>query len=82
MNATGRPLMMILSLPLELLSSIGRYIAMQTSRIPTWPASVEAQCGLESSDPYAIDSKNNPAKFWSYVGKRRSELVQLGLVKR
>ncbi|MBC7956969.1 MAG: hypothetical protein H7Y33_14005 [Cytophagales bacterium] len=82
MNATGHSLMMTLSLPLELLSSIGRYIAIQTSRTPTWPACVDAECALEAGDPYAIDSKNNPAKFWSNASKRRSELVQLGLVGR
>lgn len=81
MNFAGSVLM-IVAAPLNFLISIGRYIAMQTSQIPTWPEHIEAECAVEPGDPYAIDSKNNPVEFWASAGKRRSELVQLGLIVR
>jgi hypothetical protein len=45
----------ILSLPLVLLISIGRWIAVQTCTIPVWPEEVEKDCQIEPNDPYLRD---------------------------
>lgn len=42
-------------LPLFLLIGLFRIIAMRTSKIPQWPLEVEANCEVESNDPYAIE---------------------------
>lgn len=38
---------------------IGRWIAMYTSKVPKWPAEIEAQYVIEPGDPYARDWRNN-----------------------
>jgi len=45
----------ILSFPLALLFSLGRWTAMRTCVIPRWPAEVEAACAIEPNDPYLRD---------------------------
>jgi hypothetical protein len=45
----------ILSLPMALLFSLGRWTAMHTCVIPRWPADVDAQCAIEPNDPYLRD---------------------------
>jgi hypothetical protein len=35
-----------------LISSVGRFICAHTSKIPVWPADVEAQCQISANDPH------------------------------
>jgi hypothetical protein len=44
--------------PLCFVYAIGRWIAMTTSRIPHWPAGIEAECQIEADDPYLRDAKH------------------------
>jgi len=46
--------------PMILWYAIGRWIANHTSRIPRWPAEVEAECQIEPNDPYLIDRDHPP----------------------
>ncbi|MDR2207446.1 MAG: ankyrin repeat domain-containing protein [Azoarcus sp.] len=48
--------------PVILWYAAGRWIAMRTSKIPRWPAEVEAECQTESNDPYVIDEDHPPKK--------------------
>lgn len=56
-----------IKLPLALLASIARYIAMQTSKIPQWSQEVLDACRVESDDPINISAANNPEHLWRYV---------------
>jgi hypothetical protein len=38
----------------------GRWLAMRYSKIPQWPADIEAQCPVEANDPYFKDASMNP----------------------
>lgn len=53
----------IFMLPLNWLSVIGRWIAMQTSRIPKWPDEVEAVNVIEPGDPHVVDERINPPEL-------------------
>jgi len=46
--------------PLNWLSVLGRWVAMQTSKIPQWPAEVEAANVVDPRDPYIKDARINP----------------------
>lgn len=59
-NLNGLPVIQILMLPFLLVYSIGRVIAMWTSRIPRWPKEIEDACPIELGDPYVKDWRNNP----------------------
>lgn len=50
-----------LLLPFFILFSFGRVIANRTSRIPQWPAEIEATSQIESGDPFERDERNNRA---------------------
>jgi len=52
----------IILLPGALWYSIGRWFAMQTSKIPRWPAEIEAECQIDPDDPYIIDGNNPPVE--------------------
>lgn len=55
-NIAGAPFLLYWILfPLCLLVSAGRVIAMHTSKIPQWPAEIDASCAIEPGDPYAIE---------------------------
>lgn len=59
------PLLQLLMSPMLTLNSIGRWIAMVTSKIPRWPAEVEAACRVDLDDPYRKDWRNNiKLGFW------------------
>jgi hypothetical protein len=47
-----------LCLPFILPSSLGRWIAMQTSKIPVWPAEIEAECQVDPDDPFQRDEQH------------------------
>lgn len=49
------------------LIATGRWIAMRTSKVPLWPAEIEAQCRIEANDPFERDSRNNPQGLWSML---------------
>lgn len=54
-NIVGAPLLLYwLLVPVCLVVSAFRFIAMRTSRIPQWPAEVDADCAMEPGDSYAI----------------------------
>lgn len=54
-------------LPLDLLASIGRYIAMQTSKIPQWSQEVLDACQPDPDDPVSVSAANNPEHLWRFV---------------
>ncbi|HCA7078388.1 TPA: hypothetical protein MX214_001491 [Citrobacter sedlakii] len=53
--------------PLNLLASIGRYIAMQTSKTPQWSQEVLDACQPDPDDPVNVSAANNPEHLWRYV---------------
>jgi len=53
------PLMQLLGSPLWALTTLGRWLAMYTSKVPMWPENVEAACKVEPDDPYQKDWRNN-----------------------
>lgn len=59
------------SMIMDLLSSPFRYFAMYTSRIPEWPADIEAACGVEKDDPYAIEGRADGSRFFLYAAERQ-----------
>jgi hypothetical protein len=61
-NFAGSPLIsLIVMSPFFLWIILGRMIAIATSKIPQWPADINAACAIEPNDPYAIrgDAKND-----------------------
>ena len=59
--------MALLMSPLNFIESIGRYIAMQTSKIPQWSQDVLDACPVANSDPINVGSECNPGHLWRYV---------------
>jgi hypothetical protein len=57
-------------LPLVLPLWLGRLFAMRTSKVPIWPAEVEAACRIEPGDPYERDERNNPPDMFSFLGEK------------
>jgi hypothetical protein len=53
--AGGNMLLYCLLFPVCLMIGLFRFIAMRTSKIPQWPAEVEATSAIEPGDPYAIE---------------------------
>ncbi|KAA1174571.1 DUF6708 domain-containing protein [Photorhabdus heterorhabditis] len=68
---------MILSV--ALITSVARYIAMQTSKIPQWPQEVEEACQVDSDDPINVSAANNPVHLWRYIlaNQKREECQAL-----
>ncbi|GJH25388.1 DUF6708 domain-containing protein [Caballeronia novacaledonica] len=64
LNLNGLPrLIQYVSAPVVWLISIGRVFAIRTSKIPQWPAEIEAKCRIDACDPYQRTAAQNPAKF-------------------
>lgn len=66
-NYAGNPVAKIFMFPITLIFTLGRVFAMLTNKIPTWPAEVEAECHVESGDPYIKDWRSNTENlpfFW------------------
>ncbi|MBS9435496.1 DUF6708 domain-containing protein [Photorhabdus hainanensis] len=57
----------IVKLPFDLITSVARYIAMQTSKMPQWPQEVEEACQVDPDDPINVSAANNPVHLWRYV---------------
>ena len=65
MNFSGSTIFLFpLTFPVCLVLSVSRYIAMQTSKIPTWPPEVEALCHIEADDPVNLSAATNSAHPW------------------
>jgi hypothetical protein len=47
-------IMSIIFAALAAIAAPGRWFAMRTSKIPTWPDDVEANCKVSANDPFAI----------------------------
>jgi hypothetical protein len=50
----------IIMLPFSIWVSLGRWVAMHTSKIPVWPKEVEEACLISSKDKYIKDYQANP----------------------
>jgi len=72
----GLPVAQKLFAPIFWLVALGRWFVMKTSRIPQWPAEIEAQCAVDAFDPYQRTAAQNPEKIptdsvsvaWDQVG--------------
>jgi hypothetical protein len=54
-NMSGAPIIAFIVMCLFLLLfSVGRLIAMRTSKIPVWPREIPASSPIPDEDPYAI----------------------------
>lgn len=53
------PAIQLLTSPVWSVVTLGRWIAMYTSKVPKWPAEIEAQYVIEPDDPYRRDWRNN-----------------------
>lgn len=62
-SLNGQPIWQILLSPVFFVASLGRWFAMRTSKIPVWPAEIEAECAVDSFDPYLRDASRNPDKI-------------------
>lgn len=58
------------TLPLVLPLWLGRVFAMRTSKVPVWPAEVQAACVIEPGDPYERDERNNPPDMFSFLAPK------------
>ena len=57
-SSTDEPLgwpIFLISIGLDLITVPFRYVAIQTSQIPTWPNSILAACEIQINDPYAFE---------------------------
>jgi hypothetical protein len=57
------PVLKWLMLPFHVLFFIGRLVCRVTSKVPLWPAGVEAACRIEPGDIYVRDSSTNPVGY-------------------
>ncbi|ACC76025.1 DUF6708 domain-containing protein [Paraburkholderia phymatum] len=72
----GLPISQKVLTPVFWLIAIGRSFVMKTSRIPEWPAEIEAQCAVDGFDPYQRTAVQNPDRIptesvgaaWDQVG--------------
>lgn len=62
-NSYGQPLFKMLMAPFYLASALGRILAMRSSRIPQWPAWVEAACRIPDDDPHERDGRSHPIRW-------------------
>ena len=53
----------IVMMPFLVAFFIGRMFANATSKVPLWPADVEAACLIDANDPYVRDSRSNPEGY-------------------
>lgn len=50
--------------PVILVISIVRWVVMQTSKIPVWPAEIVAACQIDPNDPVSVGVENNRPQLW------------------
>jgi hypothetical protein len=65
-NFLPMPIAYFLIAPLVPFVGLGRWFAMRTSKVPIWPAEIEAECVIEPNDPYRRDARDNPAKMFGF----------------
>jgi len=53
------PILQLLGSPIWSVVTLGRWIAMYTSRVPQWPENIETQYRIEPDDPYRRTWKDN-----------------------
>lgn len=63
-NFLPSPAAYVLMAPFVPLFALGRWFAMQTSKVPIWPAQVEAACAIEPDDLYRRDARDNPVDMF------------------
>ncbi|MDR5735837.1 hypothetical protein QCE47_26305 [Caballeronia sp. LZ025] len=57
------PVFKWLMFSIHAVSFLGRIVWRATSKVPLWPADVQAACRIEPGDPYVRDSRSNPEGF-------------------
>ncbi|KVO39286.1 hypothetical protein WT19_12115 [Burkholderia stagnalis] len=62
-NDAWNPVFKWLMFPFHVAFFIGRLVNRVTSKVPRWPADVEAACRIEPGDPYVRDSSLNPPGY-------------------
>ncbi|WP_175050638.1 DUF6708 domain-containing protein [Paraburkholderia sediminicola] len=62
-NDAWNPIVKWLMLPFHVLMFLGRLVWRATSKVPLWPADVEAACRIAPGDAYVRDSSTNPAEY-------------------
>ncbi|WP_155674874.1 DUF6708 domain-containing protein [Burkholderia stagnalis] len=62
-NDAWNPVFKWLMFPFHVAFFIGRLVNRVTSKVPMWPADVEAACRIEPGDPYVRDSSLNPPGY-------------------
>jgi len=68
-----------LVLPVDLIYTVGRWLANITSKIPRWPEEVERECRIAPDDPYIRDRDNlaTQAEYWAAQDRREEERSRL-----
>lgn len=57
--AANQLFVQMIASPIAALTVTGRWFAMSTSKVPVWPAEVEAACQVDPDDPYRKDWCSN-----------------------
>ena len=63
----GEYFWMMLAAPLSMLAYLGRLFVMATSKIPQWPAEIDAACVSEPDDPFAVEFDAAGDRVWDNV---------------
>lgn len=66
MEGAGNPISAVFYAVLAAFAAPGRWFAMRTSKIPTWPADIDAECAVTPGDPYAIEGDISGEKTKSF----------------
>jgi hypothetical protein len=74
--AGGPTLLYIVMFPFCFVISLFRLFAIHTSKIPVWPAEVEASCMIEPDDPYAIEGAADGERVSVYPESARAAGVR------
>ncbi len=57
--AANQPVAQLIGSPIAALTILGRWLAMSTSKVPVWPAEVDAACQVDPDDPHRKDWRSN-----------------------
>lgn len=67
--------------PILAITTLGRWLAMYTSKLPHWPQEIEAECQVNPDDPYQKDwHSNGKYGFWELGWPVICFLVGLGVL--
>ena len=78
-NNSPGPEFWIMFIP-SVLTGLARIVAMRTSKIPQWPANIDAACPVSQDDPYAIEGDVNYAPVAVFPEAARAAGVGSGVV--